>query len=172
MAGVRPENPLGRVSLVLHSPLSYELCKLNLGFLFSLLDELATPSLAGTETIIIGATSNELGELTYPVNAPTNQQGASSNISKTDRPPSSNTTTNKNRNHNNSGSVKKLDLVVRFEIFIVKMPLLPGISGLQFRRISGNAWQYQTFGSSFLLLLLYFTRWIQLMLIVFFFEKK
>lgn len=35
------------------------------------------------------------------------------------------------------------DLIVRFEISIVKMPLLPGIHGLQFRRISGNAWQYQ-----------------------------
>ncbi|KAA1126505.1 serine/threonine-protein kinase KIN2 [Puccinia graminis f. sp. tritici] len=112
----------------------------------------ATPSLAGTETIIIGATSNELGELTSPVNGPINQQGTSSNISKNDRPPSSNTTTSKSRNNNlhnnnnhNTGSVKKLDLVVRFEIFIVKMPLLPGISGLQFRRISGNAWQYQTF---------------------------
>ncbi|KAK4058217.1 Serine/threonine-protein kinase [Microbotryomycetes sp. JL221] len=35
------------------------------------------------------------------------------------------------------------DMIVRFEIFIVKMPLLPGISGLQFRRIGGNAWQYQ-----------------------------
>ncbi|KAI8457458.1 hypothetical protein BY996DRAFT_6907552, partial [Phakopsora pachyrhizi] len=41
---------------------------------------------------------------------------------------------------------KKYDLVVRFKIFIVKMPLLPGIHGLQFRRISGNAWQYHTFG--------------------------
>ncbi|GAA5862879.1 hypothetical protein JCM1840_002310 [Sporobolomyces johnsonii] len=35
------------------------------------------------------------------------------------------------------------DLIVRFEVFIVKMPLLPGIHGLQFRRIGGNAWQYQ-----------------------------
>ncbi|GAA5974004.1 hypothetical protein JCM11641_008207 [Rhodosporidiobolus odoratus] len=35
------------------------------------------------------------------------------------------------------------DLIVRFEIFLVKMPLLPGIHGLQFRRIGGNAWQYQ-----------------------------
>ncbi|GAA6040739.1 hypothetical protein JCM8097_003273, partial [Rhodosporidiobolus ruineniae] len=40
-------------------------------------------------------------------------------------------------------SAAKNDLVVRFEIFLVKMPLLPGIHGLQFRRIGGNAWQYQ-----------------------------
>ncbi|KAM0755280.1 Pkinase-domain-containing protein [Meredithblackwellia eburnea MCA 4105] len=35
------------------------------------------------------------------------------------------------------------DLIVRFEVFVVRMPLLPGIHGLQFRRIAGNAWQYQ-----------------------------
>lgn len=28
------------------------------------------------------------------------------------------------------------------------MPLLPGIHGLQFRRIAGNAWQYQMLGPS------------------------
>ncbi|GAA5971023.1 hypothetical protein JCM3765_002766 [Sporobolomyces pararoseus] len=32
------------------------------------------------------------------------------------------------------------DMIVRFEIFIVKMPLLPGFHGIQFRRISGNAY--------------------------------
>ncbi|GAA5979993.1 hypothetical protein JCM10908_001492 [Rhodotorula pacifica] len=37
----------------------------------------------------------------------------------------------------------KNDMIVRFEIFLVKMPLLPGIHGLQFRRIGGDAWQYQ-----------------------------
>ncbi|BGP21879.1 serine/threonine protein kinase [Rhodotorula toruloides] len=37
----------------------------------------------------------------------------------------------------------KSDMIVRFEIFLVKMPLLPGIHGLQFRRIGGDAWQYQ-----------------------------
>lgn len=64
------------------------------------------------------------------------------------------------------GSTVSSDLIVRFEIFIVRMPLLPGFSGLQFRRIvrrrallaafsrtleltfilraqGGNAWQYQ-----------------------------
>lgn len=41
------------------------------------------------------------------------------------------------------GSNVSSELIVRFEIFIVRMPLLPGISGLQFRRIGGNAWQYQ-----------------------------
>lgn len=39
------------------------------------------------------------------------------------------------------------DMIVRFEVFIVKMPLLPGIHGVQFRRISGNAWQYSLFGA-------------------------
>jgi len=34
------------------------------------------------------------------------------------------------------------DMIVRFEIFIVKVPWLPGLHGIQFRRISGNAWQY------------------------------
>ncbi|GAA5839620.1 hypothetical protein JCM11251_003560 [Rhodosporidiobolus azoricus] len=41
------------------------------------------------------------------------------------------------------GAAARNDLIVRFEIFLVKMPLLPGIHGLQFRRIGGNAWQYQ-----------------------------
>ncbi|SCV68416.1 BQ2448_537 [Microbotryum intermedium] len=41
------------------------------------------------------------------------------------------------------GSSVSNDMIVRFEIFIVRMPLLPGINGLQFRRIGGNAWQYQ-----------------------------
>ncbi|KAH9810545.1 hypothetical protein DFH28DRAFT_902751 [Melampsora americana] len=54
-------------------------------------------------------------------------------------------------NHKGTLSKKtKDDLVVRFEIFIVKMPLLPGINGLQFRRISGNVWQYQTFAKRIL----------------------
>ncbi|KAL7009368.1 Serine/threonine-protein kinase [Cystobasidiomycetes sp. EMM_F5] len=34
------------------------------------------------------------------------------------------------------------DMVVRFEIFIVKIPWVPGLHGIQFRRISGSAWQY------------------------------
>lgn len=38
-------------------------------------------------------------------------------------------------------SIATNDLVVRFEIILVKM-LLPGIHGLQFRKISGDAWQY------------------------------
>ncbi|KAL4401437.1 Serine/threonine-protein kinase [Malassezia pachydermatis] len=33
---------------------------------------------------------------------------------------------------------------VQFEVFVVKVPLLLGINGLQFRRVSGNPWQYQT----------------------------
>ncbi|KDE09716.1 CAMK/CAMKL/KIN1 protein kinase [Microbotryum lychnidis-dioicae p1A1 Lamole] len=41
------------------------------------------------------------------------------------------------------GSSVSNEMIVRFEVFIVRMPLLPGINGLQFRRIGGNAWQYQ-----------------------------
>lgn len=36
------------------------------------------------------------------------------------------------------------DSDVVFEVFIVKVPLLLGFNGLQFRRVSGNPWQYQT----------------------------
>lgn len=36
-----------------------------------------------------------------------------------------------------------MELAVRFEIYVVKVPLLLGVNGLQFRRISGNPWQYQ-----------------------------
>ena len=50
------------------------------------------------------------------------------------------------------GSTVTSDLIVRFEIFIVKMPFLPGMHGLQFRRIGGNAWQYQMLGQSLLFL--------------------
>lgn len=35
------------------------------------------------------------------------------------------------------------EMAVRFEIYVVKVPLLLGVNGLQFRRISGNPWQYQ-----------------------------
>ncbi len=35
------------------------------------------------------------------------------------------------------------ELAVRFEIFVVKVPLLLGVNGLQFRRVGGNPWQYQ-----------------------------
>lgn len=38
------------------------------------------------------------------------------------------------------------DMVVRFEIFIIKVPWLPGLHGIQFRRISGSAWQYSQLG--------------------------
>ncbi|KAL9937976.1 hypothetical protein V8E36_003521 [Tilletia maclaganii] len=34
-------------------------------------------------------------------------------------------------------------LTVQFEIFVVKVPLLLGVNGLQFRRVAGNTWQYQ-----------------------------
>ncbi|GAA5939872.1 hypothetical protein JCM3775_007133 [Rhodotorula graminis] len=42
-----------------------------------------------------------------------------------------------------SSSAANSDMIVRFEIFLIKMPLLPGIHGLQFRRIGGSTWQYQ-----------------------------
>ena len=35
------------------------------------------------------------------------------------------------------------DMSVNFEVFVVKVPLLLGFNGLQFRRVSGNSWQYQ-----------------------------
>jgi serine/threonine protein kinase KIN1/2 len=42
------------------------------------------------------------------------------------------------------------DLVVRFEIFIVKVPLLLGVHGLQFRRVAGDPWQYKNMCSKIL----------------------
>jgi hypothetical protein len=44
------------------------------------------------------------------------------------------------------GPVDAQDLIVRFEIFIIKVPWLPGLHGIQFRRISGSAWQYSQLG--------------------------
>lgn len=38
------------------------------------------------------------------------------------------------------------DMIVRFEIFIIKVPWLPGLHGIQFRRITGSAWQYSQLG--------------------------
>lgn len=40
------------------------------------------------------------------------------------------------------------DMIVRFEIFIIRVGLLPGLHGIQFRRISGSAWQYSQLGES------------------------
>ncbi|OAD76125.1 hypothetical protein PHYBLDRAFT_109828 [Phycomyces blakesleeanus NRRL 1555(-)] len=42
------------------------------------------------------------------------------------------------------------DLVVRFEIYIVKVPWLLGMHGLQFRRVSGDPWQYKNMCSRIL----------------------
>ncbi|KAF7732879.1 serine/threonine-protein kinase KIN2 [Apophysomyces ossiformis] len=42
------------------------------------------------------------------------------------------------------------DLVVRFEIYIVKVPWLLGMHGIQFRRVSGDSWQYKTMCSRIL----------------------
>ena len=41
------------------------------------------------------------------------------------------------------GAAQATELAVRFEIFVVKVPLLLGVNGLQFRRVGGNPWQYQ-----------------------------
>lgn len=38
------------------------------------------------------------------------------------------------------------EMIVRFEIFIIKVPWLLGLHGIQFRRISGSAWQYSQLG--------------------------
>ncbi|MCO5549020.1 hypothetical protein L7F22_002486 [Adiantum nelumboides] len=40
-------------------------------------------------------------------------------------------------------ATQAVELAVRFEIYVVKVPLLLGVNGLQFRRIGGNPWQYQ-----------------------------
>ncbi|RCH81595.1 serine/threonine-protein kinase KIN2, partial [Rhizopus stolonifer] len=42
------------------------------------------------------------------------------------------------------------DLVVRFEIYIVKVPWLLGMHGLQFRRVGGDSWQYKNMCSRIL----------------------
>jgi len=55
-----------------------------------------------------------------------------------------NHSSNEGAPNQNSAAVSN-DMIVRFEIFIVKMPLLPGFHGIQFRRISGNA--YLTLGT-------------------------
>lgn len=47
-------------------------------------------------------------------------------------------------------SVTVPDLVVRFEIYIVKVPWLLGMHGLQFRRVSGDTWQYKNMCSRIL----------------------
>lgn len=44
------------------------------------------------------------------------------------------------------GQLPASDLVIRFDIFIVKVPWVPGIHGLQFRRRSGNSWSYSQLG--------------------------
>ncbi|SHO76442.1 Similar to S.cerevisiae protein KIN1 (Serine/threonine protein kinase involved in regulation of exocytosis) [Malassezia sympodialis ATCC 42132] len=43
-----------------------------------------------------------------------------------------------------SATMSSTDVEVCFEVFVVKVPLLLGINGLQFHRVSGNPWQYQT----------------------------
>lgn len=57
-----------------------------------------------------------------------------------------------NYNNYNDPSVTAnvTDLVVRFEIFIVKVPLLLGVHGLQFRRVAGDTWQYKNMCSKIL----------------------
>lgn len=49
-----------------------------------------------------------------------------------------------------TGVVPLPDLVMRFEIYIVKVPWLLGMHGLQFRRVGGNPWQYKNMCSKIL----------------------
>ncbi|CAO3592824.1 unnamed protein product [Absidia cylindrospora] len=53
-------------------------------------------------------------------------------------------------NLTSAASVTVPDLVVRFEIYIVKVPWLLGMHGLQFRRVSGDTWQYKNMCSRIL----------------------
>lgn len=58
-------------------------------------------------------------------------------------PFSTNTVSNfNNSNSKRMDSVAASELAVRFEVYVVKVPLLLGVNGLQFRRVGGNAWQY------------------------------
>ncbi|KAG2232997.1 hypothetical protein INT48_001060 [Thamnidium elegans] len=50
----------------------------------------------------------------------------------------------------NTSIVPVPDLVVRFEIYIVKVPWLLGMHGLQFRRVGGDPWQYKNMCSKIL----------------------
>jgi hypothetical protein len=49
-----------------------------------------------------------------------------------------------------AGVVPLPDLVMRFEIYIVKVPWLLGMHGLQFRRVGGDPWQYKNMCSKIL----------------------
>ncbi|OZJ03558.1 hypothetical protein BZG36_03105 [Bifiguratus adelaidae] len=51
---------------------------------------------------------------------------------------------------NAESTVPMPDLVVRFEIYIVKVPWLLGMHGLQFRRVGGGVWQYKNMCSRIL----------------------
>ncbi|KAG9307423.1 hypothetical protein G9A89_017253 [Geosiphon pyriformis] len=55
-----------------------------------------------------------------------------------------------NDNSNIASTANVTELVVRFEIFIVKVPLLLGVHGLQFRRVAGDPWQYKNMSLAFL----------------------
>ncbi|KAI8969253.1 hypothetical protein BDF20DRAFT_839190 [Mycotypha africana] len=50
----------------------------------------------------------------------------------------------------NNGIAPLPDLVMRFEIYIVKVPWLLGMHGLQFRRVGGDSWQYKNMCSKIL----------------------
>ncbi|CAG8519325.1 11739_t:CDS:2 [Ambispora gerdemannii] len=63
---------------------------------------------------------------------------------------SSGGSTNYKNSNKGQGSANVTDLVVRFEIFIVKVPLLLGVHGLQFRRVAGDPWQYKNMCSKIL----------------------
>ncbi|OAV98299.1 hypothetical protein PTTG_25735 [Puccinia triticina 1-1 BBBD Race 1] len=103
------------------------------------------PAMAPTP--IVGAASNELSELAAGGSGANGTRTITASSSKSEKPASSSAASKLHRTFNqHCNQVKEIDLVVRFEILIVKMTLLPGISGLQFCRILGNAGQYQTFG--------------------------
>ncbi|CAG8515140.1 6332_t:CDS:2 [Paraglomus occultum] len=58
---------------------------------------------------------------------------------------------NEEANSGSGGATANVtELVVRFEIFIVKVPLLLGVHGLQFRRVAGDPWQYKNMCSKIL----------------------
>ncbi|OAV96001.1 hypothetical protein PTTG_26490 [Puccinia triticina 1-1 BBBD Race 1] len=103
------------------------------------------PAMAPTP--IVGAASNELSELAAGGSGANGTWIITASLSKSEKPASSSAASKLHRTFNqHCNQVKEINLVVRFEILIVKMTLLPGISGLQFCRILSNTGQYQTFG--------------------------
>ncbi|KAI8368011.1 hypothetical protein EDC96DRAFT_506048 [Choanephora cucurbitarum] len=63
---------------------------------------------------------------------------------------SSSSSSSEDANLSGPATVPVPDLVVRFEIYIVKVPWLLGMHGLQFRRVGGDPWQYKNMCSRIL----------------------